>query len=162
MPDESPCIILPLANPAILANETALSAISSVSTAPSPIIAFSTAVFAIVTAPFAASETSPETATDTISVPSPTNICPDVFAAKSVGAFEAPPTLTLPRVMFANLALVTASFANDASTSPVIAEPSPINPPEAVTSARSAFDPETITFFHSAILYKFYLFIIHM
>ena len=36
---------------------------------------------------------------------------PSVLASKSVGAFEVPPTLTLPRVMLANLLLSTASFA---------------------------------------------------
>ena len=64
------------------------------------------------------------TATEAISVPSPTKICPDVLATKSVGAFEAPPTLTLPLVMFANIEFSTESAASvKAPPAAIVASP---------------------------------------
>ena len=71
----------------------------------------STASLAIVTAPEAIIVASPEIATDFISVPSPTKVYPEVFASKSVGALEAPPTFILPLVILFSLSFVTASSA---------------------------------------------------
>ena len=149
-PLESPDIIFPLARPAILANETALSAI----------IAVATVLYVM-------------------SVPSD---CKTVFAppaANATGSPDESPDMIFPLAKPAILAKVTALSAKcsgsieaftywsesiefaaiPAFIIPVNPEPSPINVPDADTSNRLAFDPDTITFFHVAILFFFYLII---
>ena len=78
--------------------------------------AFDTASFAIVTAPLLANVTSPLTATELISFPSPTSILPSSLTSNAAGSPLASPTIILPLV-------IPANFANETALSAIVKRP---------------------------------------